>query len=127
MSWIKQKRVGKQPLRLLMLPLAMLMAWQIGLGAAWADSSALTLGIQSLQQREFATAVEQLSQAVQAGEHLGEAYGHRCLAQLMLGAPVHSFPKIEPSRYVRSDLKAKLHKGFYSSQCEEQKTFEIGE
>ena len=102
MSWIKQKRVGKQPLRLLMLPLAMLMAWQIGLGAAWADSSALTRGIQSLQQREFATAVEQLSQAVQAGEHLGEAYGHRCLAQLMLGAPAQAVDDCSMSARIAS-------------------------
>jgi tetratricopeptide (TPR) repeat protein len=90
MFWIKLKKVGRSELR-----------WgQGGAIALWASmglillpataiaaANSLQFGIEAIQHRDFAVAVQHLDQAIVKGDSLGTAYGHRCLAHLMLNAP----------------------------------------
>lgn len=90
MFWIKPKKAGKLRhlgRQILAIAVVITAAWQIGSQPALATSESLSLGIQALQHREFAAAVEYLTQAANEGGDLGEIYGHRCVAQLMLNAP----------------------------------------
>jgi tetratricopeptide (TPR) repeat protein len=89
-------------MRWLLVLLAMIMAWNFGVGAARAASNALPMGVQALQKQDFAAALEHLTDAVQVGEHLGEVYGHRCIAQLMLNAPERAVDDCSMSAHMAS-------------------------
>ena len=93
MFWISLKKAGKaglcqgQRLTLTILAIASMVLLP---GQAIAAPASLQLGLDALQQQDFATAVEYFDQAIQQHDSLEVAYGQRCLAHLMLNQPEQS-------------------------------------
>ena len=87
MFWTRLKKAGKSGLRLgQRLTVALLAIASIVLlpGRVIAAPAALQLGLDALQQQDFATAVDYFDEAVQQHDSLDVAYAHRCLANLMM-------------------------------------------
>ena len=90
MFWISLKKAGKAGLRQgqqLTLTILAIASMVLLPGRAIAAPASLQLGLDALQQQDFATAAAYFDQAIQQHDSLEVAYGHRCLAHLMMNRP----------------------------------------
>ena len=90
MYWNKLKTAGKLGLKAAMPLAAVLIVFVNFLimpQAKIAAPAPLQLGIEAMQQHEFAAAIQHLNQALDEDSDRHQVYSHRCLAHLMLNRP----------------------------------------
>ena len=96
--------------------------------AAIAAPAPLQLGIEAMQQHEFAAAIQYLNEALDQGGDRHQVYGHRCLAHLMLNRPEPAIADCSAAIEEQADSpKLHFYKGLADQISHNQLTFAPGE